>query len=1046
MSRKRRAPAVPRLVRHHITPMEQLIGAPPDAPLPTVVHRLTNDNRRLWSQTVLVEPTSPVKRARIQHLERVRAPALSTTNDPERYEMNLGVCEDDDSDTEMSKPRFTQPADKAMHQWTQQSRDIYLQAMLWREGRGNEGTLCHQCQDATREALYRCRACYGGAILCQQCCVATHQANPLHDIESWTGVYFVKTSLRDLGLRIQFGHRLGERCRSPRLGRADFVVIAGNGIHEVSVDFCGCEATSDPNYLQLLKAGWYPSTTDAPRTCATFSCLDTFHYLSLHGKTTAYDYYSALESLTDGTGIKPPNRYSIFMRISRQYRHLLLLKRMGRGHDKYGVLGTGPGELAIRCPACPRPGVNLPEGWENASPEDRCLYIMFIAMDACFSAEAQVHLQRVAGPGTGDGLGVYARDRSTRGNLSIGMKKLYLCDFEDEYLHVTGVGMGVCARHEFVLPNGVGDLQAGERYVNMDYIFGSFIRHIDPRLFKIISYDIVCQWIKTLIEPLEFRGLELDGTNLMTTGLSGIGENCWVSPPFYDVDLTEPRLNFEKQEQNFELLTVGHIDRVPDWKRQVEEFEADNEKPNPYQSSNEGLTETAVRKMYEEEEAAQEQAGIMPIHDVSPTEFISALLDAEADQRRIRGLADLKRTRGSIGGLSLRQQRRKLNRAIKRLRTLQATYTPAALRKFESLNISQDTLAERVPLLPPSSLSSTECENGGCRDGLLQIEQSFREAQCRSSLTALQLQLHVKARLLTYKKNNARAQAMNTRSRTLVDQNERKILLHSEKYQTAWRALVAIAGGEDKIIWRQLHKSDIRCMEEPEEVQEQRRKDQRAELEERIRAEEMRRAGLPDLPVSSLPMEDSDQEDGEDEIPVSRSDRLDAARERNALFKHGESRRSVSWIWSNVVETANGVEEGHVANRMGKILRARTRRWREEVRILEAEWLRLPLSFGAEEALWAQRGAGVDISNCGVQLAEGMIAYAAKHADMYRNLSRRAEVVRTKPILERGHRGEREINEVYTMVQEDDAAARADGVIDTDDEDEHGNESDEEDD
>jgi hypothetical protein len=29
----------------------------------------------------------------------------------------------------------------------------------------------------------------------------------------------------------------------------------------------------------------------------------------------------------------------------------------------------------------------------------------------------------------------------------------------------TGVGMGVCARHEFVQANGVGDLQRGERYV-----------------------------------------------------------------------------------------------------------------------------------------------------------------------------------------------------------------------------------------------------------------------------------------------------------------------------------------------------------------------------------------------------------------------------------------------------------------------------------------------------------------------------------------------------------------------------------------------------
>ncbi|KAJ7605646.1 hypothetical protein FB45DRAFT_709556, partial [Roridomyces roridus] len=72
----------------------------------------------------------------------------------------------------------------------------------------------------------------------------------------------------------------------------------------------------------------------------------------------------------------------------------------------------------------------------------------------------------------------------------------------------TGVGMGVCARHEFVQPTGVGDLQKGERYVNMNYIFASLMRHKDSRLFKIISYDIVCQWWKNLVDRLkELPGL-----------------------------------------------------------------------------------------------------------------------------------------------------------------------------------------------------------------------------------------------------------------------------------------------------------------------------------------------------------------------------------------------------------------------------------------------------------------------------------------------------------------------------------------------------------
>jgi len=42
------------------------------------------------------------------------------------------------------------------------------------------------------------------------------------------------------------------------------------------------------------------------------------------------------------------------------------MKRSGRAHDDEGVKGTAAGMLAVSCPACPRPGVNLPEGWNAA--------------------------------------------------------------------------------------------------------------------------------------------------------------------------------------------------------------------------------------------------------------------------------------------------------------------------------------------------------------------------------------------------------------------------------------------------------------------------------------------------------------------------------------------------------------------------------------------------------------------------------------------------------------------------------------------------------
>ena len=43
----------------------------------------------------------------------------------------------------------------------------------------------------------------------------------------------------------------------------------------------------------------------------------------------------------------------------RQWRHLQLLKRAGRGYYVEGVNSTRPGELALLCPACPQPGINL---------------------------------------------------------------------------------------------------------------------------------------------------------------------------------------------------------------------------------------------------------------------------------------------------------------------------------------------------------------------------------------------------------------------------------------------------------------------------------------------------------------------------------------------------------------------------------------------------------------------------------------------------------------------------------------------------------------
>ncbi|KAG9311838.1 hypothetical protein JVU11DRAFT_8087 [Chiua virens] len=65
-------------------------------------------------------------------------------------------------------------------------------------------------------------------------------------------------------------------------------------------------------------------------------------------------------------------------------------------------------------------------------------------------------------------------------------------------LAATGVGTIDCAQHGFKLPCDVGDLQKGEKYINMDYLVFSVLCIFAPLLMFKISYNIACQWYKHL--------------------------------------------------------------------------------------------------------------------------------------------------------------------------------------------------------------------------------------------------------------------------------------------------------------------------------------------------------------------------------------------------------------------------------------------------------------------------------------------------------------------------------------------------------------------
>jgi hypothetical protein len=105
--------------------------------------------------------------------------------------------------------------------------------------------------------------------------------------------------LKEVGLRIQLGHRIGEACSNPKLAAGDdFVVIDTNGVHKVGLNYCNCETAQHPT-TQLLRMRWYPATPILPNTAATFNVLEHFHLLTFESKASVFEFLHALMRRTN---------------------------------------------------------------------------------------------------------------------------------------------------------------------------------------------------------------------------------------------------------------------------------------------------------------------------------------------------------------------------------------------------------------------------------------------------------------------------------------------------------------------------------------------------------------------------------------------------------------------------------------------------------------------------------------------------------------------------------------------------------------------------
>ena len=141
-------------------------------------------------------------------------------------------------------------------------------------------------------------------------------------------------------------------------------IVHTNGIHHMAMVTCQCRGV-DQLPLDLVACRLLPASFQNIRTLFSAQVLDYFRLSNLELKASAYQFYQLLRRLTMPMApAEVVDLYNEFRRMSRLWRWMKKLKWAGVGHNGKSAMNVERGELANYCPACPQPGVNLPENWK----------------------------------------------------------------------------------------------------------------------------------------------------------------------------------------------------------------------------------------------------------------------------------------------------------------------------------------------------------------------------------------------------------------------------------------------------------------------------------------------------------------------------------------------------------------------------------------------------------------------------------------------------------------------------------------------------------
>ncbi|KAI0060916.1 hypothetical protein BV25DRAFT_1806418, partial [Artomyces pyxidatus] len=643
------------------------------------------------------------------------------------------------------------------------------------------------------------------------------------------------------------------------------------------------------------------------------------------------------------------------------------------------------------------------------------LYRPIFAMDANFWLKNRLRSSDEKDPGLATGMAYFVEnekyqahllDYTTQEDISTctGFAALANANLKKSSgLRVTGVGAMIC-RHSLWQANGVGDLQKGERYCNMDYVVFNVLR---DRGYQdaVISYDIACQWGKNLEARMQ------DLPESISSSLPASAFELAV-PKFHLPAHTEKchgpySLNYKKGvgrtdgeaiERNWSFLNgaasstkeMGPGARHDaldaycgywNWKKTLKlgdfiegkwkEAVAESEKYvyafvdfDTY-LRHERLHD--VRKWEAMEEAWRaDNSKPCPFEPPAPVSLkrsksMSPSILYVADEVLRRALAieaSAHRSPTPTQAAQLQERRNELLKKVRKYYTGLQAHMPAAVpQDVSSIESTTEAPIEKLELMFPSTLDTAH-RGRVCSPTLIGVETLLRHADASETLDKIRHNLRLRTYFNKYKTAQITGQVPNTRARVFQDRVDGKLKALAAKYRVtraAYRRLVG-AGEWEKTL-RVLADEDIR--------------------------------GLGDVVLEELEKQQAER--------LLELAKRYPERRNNALFT-GEGRQIVSWIWyaeglGDGDPTQLGLHDDADLRMEWARGKARAARWQEELLHIRDEMRRGPAVLNRIADDWVARAqlAEHSASVVSAPLLEGLRSYALEQADIRRRMARRFE-------------------------------------------------------